>query len=148
MQIKRITTVVVAPLVAGAIVSSLAMASTETVFPRANRILKPVVPKECNEWTAPLPDRKTNVEYPTDAPGLKGSAALLVRIGKAGEYLGVTDFIADDDAYVRAADTAMKDWTFKPALCNGEMTASEARVDFEFRREGGITYGSGAGTRR
>jgi hypothetical protein len=148
MQIKRITALVVAPMVAGALISSLANASTETVFPRANRILKPVVPAECKEWTAPLPDRKTNVEYPTEAPGLKGSAALLVRIGKSGEYLGVTDFIADHDAYVRAAATSMKDWTFKPAVCNGESMASEARVDFEFRREGGITYGSDTGIRR
>lgn len=123
-------------------------ANTETVFPRANRILKPIVPAECREWTAPLPDRKTNVEYPQEAPGIRGSAALLVKIGKAGEYLGLVDFIASDDAYVKAADSAMKSWTFRPARCNGDEIASEARVDFEFRREGGVSFQSGPSTRR
>jgi outer membrane biosynthesis protein TonB len=123
-------------------------ANTETVFPRANRILKPVVPAECREWRAPLPDRKTNVDYPQEAPGIRGSAALLVKIGKAGEYLGVVDFIASDDAYVKAADNAMKAWTFRPALCNGDEIASEARVDFEFRREGGVSFQSGPSSRR
>ncbi len=120
-----------------------AHAGTETVFPKNTRILKVVPPPQCKEFKAPLPDRRTNVAFPDEARGLKGDAALLVRIGANGEYLGVSDYLASDDAYMRAAEAAVKDWTFKPAICNGEAIASDARVDFEFRREGGITYSSG-----
>jgi outer membrane biosynthesis protein TonB len=148
MQLSRSTLTIALVCMGSAIAASPIVANTETVFPRANRILKPVVPAECREWRAPLPDRKTNVDYPQDAPGIRGSAALLVKIGKAGEYLGVVDFIASDDSYMKAADTAMKAWTFRPALCNGDEIASEARVDFEFRREGGVSFQTGPSSRR
>jgi hypothetical protein len=122
---------------------SVSHAGTETVFPKAHRTLKVVVPPQCREWVAPLPDRRTNVAFPDDGRGLKGDAALLVRIGANGEYLGVSEYLASDDAYMRAAESAVKEWTFKPAICNGDAIASDARIDFEFRREGGITYSSG-----
>ncbi|MGL4231637.1 MAG: energy transducer TonB [Casimicrobium sp.] len=124
--------------------STVAVANTETVFPKANRILRAVVPPQCKDWVAPKPDRRTNVIFPQDAQGIKGDAALLLRIGANGEYQGVADFLASDEAYAKAAEEAVKEWTFSPALCNGQPMASEARVDFEFRREGGITYGSGS----
>jgi hypothetical protein len=127
-----------------ALVVSVSHAGTETVFPKASRTLKVVVPPQCKEWTAPLPDQRTNVAFPEDGRGLKGDAALLVRIGAKGEYLGMSDYLASDDAYMRAAESAVKDWTFKPAICNGDAIASDARIDFEFRREGGITYSSGS----
>jgi hypothetical protein len=121
----------------------IANAGTETVFPNRNRILKVTPPPQCKEWKAPLPTQQTNVAFPDDARGIKGDAALLVRIGANGEYLGVSDYLASDEAYMKAAEAAVKDWTFAPALCNGEAIASDARVDFEFRREGGIEYKTG-----
>jgi hypothetical protein len=127
-----------------ATLAPIANAGTETIFPKPHRTLKVVQPPQCKEWKAPLPDRQTNVAFPDDARGIKGDAALLVRIGVNGEYLGVSDYVGSDDAYVKAAETAVKDWTFKPALCNGEAIASDARVDFDFRREGGIEYKTGA----
>jgi hypothetical protein len=123
--------------------TALAFAGTETVFPKNNKILRVVPPPQCKEWVAPLPDRRTNVDFPDEAKGIKGDAALLVRISEKGEYVGVSDYLASDEAYAVAAEKAMKNWTFKPALCNGEAIASDARVDFQFRREGGITYTSG-----
>jgi hypothetical protein len=121
----------------------VANAGTETVFPNRNRILKVTPPPQCKEWKAPLPTRQTNVAFPDDARGLKGDAALLVRIGANGEYLGVSDYLASDEAYMKAAEAAVKDWTFTPALCNGEAIMSDARVDFEFRREGGVEFKTG-----
>ncbi len=126
-----------------AALTPLALAGTETVFPQSGKILRVMQPPECKQWQAPLPDRRTNVSFPDDAKGIKGDAALLVRIGANGEYLGMVDYLTSDDAYVKAAEAAVKEWTFKPALCNGNTVASEARIDFEFRREGGITYSSG-----
>ncbi len=132
-------------LIAGALVAATnANANTETIFPKAAKILKPIVPEQCREWTSPAPVTKTDVVFPKDASGITGEAALLLKIGAAGEYLGVADFLATDDAYARAAEDAVKNWTFKPAVCNGEAMISEARVDFKFRREGGITYPTGA----
>jgi hypothetical protein len=124
----------------------LSIAATETVFPKSSRILRVMQPPECKQWQAPLPDRRTNIAFPEDAKGLKGDAALLVRIGANGEYLGVSDYLGSEDVYVKAAEAAVKDWTFKPARCNGTAVVSDARVDFEFRREGTITYGSGSGS--
>jgi outer membrane biosynthesis protein TonB len=69
---------------------------------------------------------------------------LLLRIGADGSYQGLLDFVASDDAFARAAEKAVKQWTFAPAQCNGAAIASDARVDFTFRREGAITYKTGA----
>jgi outer membrane biosynthesis protein TonB len=136
---RRVAVLVAASTVA-TMLSSVATAGTETVFPKSSKILNVVAPPQCKDWQAPLPDRRTDVVFPNEAKGINGSAALLVRIGAAGEYLGVADFLASDEAYAVAAQEAVKQWTFKPARCNGEAIASDARVDFVFRREGGITY--------
>jgi outer membrane biosynthesis protein TonB len=121
-------------------VSSGASANTETIFPKAAKILKPIVPEHCREWNSPAPVEKKDVDYPAEARGLTGEAALLVKIGANGEYLGVSDFLATDDLYAKAAENSVQNWTFRPARCNGDAIASEARVDFRFRREGGVTY--------
>jgi hypothetical protein len=136
-------TVTMALASAVAMIAPIAHAGTETVFPNSNRILTVVPPAQCKQWKAPLPTRQTNVAFPEDARGIKGDAALLVRIGANGEFLGVSDHLASDDAFRKAAEAAVKDWTFAPARCNGQPIASDARVDFEFRREGGITYKTG-----
>jgi Gram-negative bacterial TonB protein C-terminal len=130
-------------LIAASTLISSAFAA-ETIFPKKSRTLTVKPPAECREWVAPLPLKQTAVEFPDDGKGLKGNVALLVRIGPDGGYQGLIDYLADDDAFVRAAEKSVKDWTFTPAQCNGAAVASDARVEFEFRREGGITYKTGA----
>ncbi len=117
--------------------------AAENIFPKRNRTLLVKQPAECTQWSAPLPQSQTRADYPDDARGLQGDAALLLRIGADGSYQGLIDFLASDDAYVRAAEKAVKQWTFVPAQCNGAAIASDARVDFVFRREGAITYKTG-----
>ncbi len=141
---STVTLVSLALLVAGTCVATTASANTETIFPKAAKILKPIVPEHCREWNSPAPVDKKDVDYPNDARGLTGEAALLVKIGASGEYLGVADFLATDDLYAKAAENSVQHWTFRPARCNGETIASEARVDFRFRREGGVSYPAGA----
>jgi Gram-negative bacterial TonB protein C-terminal len=145
-QISRVGVKSLVAICVAAALSPIAFAATETVFPKSAKILRVVPPPQCKEWKAPQPDRRTNVAFPEDAKGIKGDAALLVRISANGEYVGVSDYIGSDDAYIKAAEESVKQWTFKPALCNGEPIVSDARVDFEFRREGTITYGSGSGS--
>jgi hypothetical protein len=133
----------IAAIATASLVNTASFAA-ETVFPKKNRTLVVKQPDECKQWKAPLPNTQTKVEFPEDGKGLKGNAALLVRISADGTYQGLIDYLADDDAYVRAAEKSVKEWTFTPAQCNGAPVASDARVDFEFRREGGITYKSGS----
>ncbi|TAG04679.1 MAG: hypothetical protein EAZ43_04135 [Betaproteobacteria bacterium] len=118
--------------------------AAENIFPKRSRTLLVKQPVECTQWAAPLPATQSRAEYPDDARGLHGDAALLLRIGADGSYQGLLDFVASDEAYVRAAEKAVKQWTFVPAQCNGTAIASDARVDFTFRREGAITYKTGA----
>jgi outer membrane biosynthesis protein TonB len=130
-------------LVAIAVAGPVA-AANETVFPKKNRTLTVKKPAECNQWSAPVPDKQARAEYPTESNALKGEAALLVRIGSDGSYQGLIDFVASEDAFVRAAEKSLKEWTFTPAQCNGAAIAADARVDFEFRKEGSITYKTGS----
>jgi hypothetical protein len=124
-------------------VAGPALAANETVFPKKSRTLAIKKPVECNQWVAPLPDKQARAEFPSESNSIKGEAALLVRIGSDGSYQGLVDFIASEDAFVRAAEKSLKEWTFTPAQCNGAPMAAEARVDFEFRKEGSITYKTG-----
>jgi hypothetical protein len=129
--------------IAAVSVVGTAFAANETVFPKKNKTLAVTRPPECTQWVPPLPDKQARAEFPSESNSLKGDAALLVRIGSDGSYQGVIDFIASDDAFVRAAEKSMKEWTFTPAKCNGNVAASDARIDFEFRKEGSITYKTG-----
>jgi outer membrane biosynthesis protein TonB len=120
-----------------------ASARDQTVFPKASRTLTVTKPPQCNEWKAPLPKQRVNVVFPDDAKGLKGDAAVLVRIGAEGEYLGLVDALASEDTFARAAENSVKQWSFTPASCNGTPIASDARVDFKFQREDGVVYKTG-----
>jgi hypothetical protein len=71
-----------------ATLAPVATAGTETVFPNRNRMLKAERPPQCKDWIAPVPDRRTDVSFPEDVRGFKGDAALLLRIGASGEFLG------------------------------------------------------------
>ncbi len=119
-------------------VAAPTLAANETVFPKKSRTLAVKKPTECNQWVAPLPDKQARAEFPNEANGLKGEASLLVRIGSDGSYQGLVDFIASEDVFVRAAEKSLKEWTFTPAQCNGAPFAADARVDFQFRKEGSI----------
>ena len=118
-------------------------AADQTVFPKKSKTLTVKKPDECKQWAAPLPDKQTQAEFPSESAALKGDAALLVRIGSDGSYQGLIDFAASDDAFVRAAEKSVKEWTFTPAQCNGAAVASDARLDFQFKKEGSITYKTG-----
>jgi outer membrane biosynthesis protein TonB len=130
-------------IVASAVVVP-AFAANETVFPKKSRTLAVKRPAECNQWVAPLPDKQARAEFPNEASSLKGEASLLVRIGSDGSYQGLVDFITTEDVFVRSAEKSLKEWTFTPAQCNGAAIASEARVDFTFRKEGSITFKTGS----
>jgi hypothetical protein len=136
----------IAVLIGGfaASLAPVAGAANETVFPNRHRTLKVEQPSQCKEWVAPLPDTRTNVEYPGEVSSLRGDAALLVRIGANGQYLGLIDHLASDPAFLRVSEVALKSWRFTPARCNGDLVESEARVDFRFQREDAIEYRSGA----
>jgi hypothetical protein len=115
--------------------------ANETHFPSKGRTLTVKQPAECKQWRAPRPERQTNVEFPSDLKGtLKGDAALLVRIGADGRFVQVIDGIESHAGFMKAAEESVKEWTFTPALCNGQAISADARVDFEFRSEGAITY--------
>jgi hypothetical protein len=128
-------------LLAGAGFAASASFANETHFPSKGRTLTVKQPAECKQWRAPRPLQQTNVEFPSDLKGtLKGDAALLVRIGADGRYIQMLDGIESHSGFMKAAEDSVKDWTFTPALCNGQPITADARVDFEFRSEGTITY--------
>jgi outer membrane biosynthesis protein TonB len=117
--------------------------AAETKFPSKTRTLTAIVPPECTEWTPPLPDKQVGAEYPDELKGERGTAGLLVRISADGQFVGVVDSLATNDAFTRAAEESVKQWTFKAAKCNGRHVTADARVDFNFRSEGAISYKSG-----
>ena len=117
-----------------------AFAGDETLFPKRSRVLTAKAPPECKQWIAPVPDRQVPAQFPKDVGASKGDVALLVRINANGTYNGLIDYSSNEEAFVRAAEASVKEWTFKPALCNGVAIASDARLDFQFRKEGGIIY--------
>ncbi len=123
-----------------------AFAADETQFPSKSRTLTVPRPVECKEWKAPLPDKQVGVQFPADLRGVqRGDAAILVRIGTDGSYLQLVDGLESHDGLMRAAEESVKQWTFKPAVCNGREIVADARVDFQFRSEGAITFGTSMG---
>jgi hypothetical protein len=142
MTQRKISILAVALFAAAGIAGSAIAA--ETVFPKKTRQLTVKKPEQCQQWTPPVPDKQVRAEYPDDAKGLKGDAALLVRIGPDGSYQGLVDYLSDEETYVKAAEKSLREWTFVPAQCNGAAIASDARVDFQFRKEGAITYSNNA----
>ncbi len=117
--------------------------AAETKFPSKTRTLTAVVPPECTQWTPPMPDKQVGAEYPDELKGERGTAGLLVRIDADGKYIGVVDSLSSNDAFTRAAEASVKQWTFTAAKCNGRHVTADARVDFNFRSEGAISYKTG-----
>jgi outer membrane biosynthesis protein TonB len=125
-----------------ALIGSSAFAN-ETQFPSHNRTLTSLVPAECKQWTAPKTLARKDVSFPTEVNALRGDVALLVRIAADGSYQGIEDSLSSDDAFLREAENSVREWSFAPAVCNGQRQASLARVDFQFKREGSISYKTG-----
>ncbi len=126
--------------------SAMAIAADETRFPAKSRTLTAPRPAECKDWKAPLPVKQVNVQFPVELRGvLRGDSAILVRIGTDGNYLQLIDGIESHEGLIQAADESVKQWTFKPAVCNGREVVADARLDFQFRSEGTITYGAREG---
>jgi hypothetical protein len=125
-------------------ISGLAIAADETRFPAKSRTLATPRPAECREWKAPLPQKQVDVEFPVELRGVqRGDAAILVRIGTDGSYLQLIDGLESHEGLIKAAEESVKQWTFKPALCNGREIVADARLDFLFKSEGTVTHGYG-----
>jgi hypothetical protein len=136
---SRLVNLVVAASVG---VAGLAIAADETRFPAKSRTLTTPRPAECREWKAPLPQKQVNVEFPAELRGvLRADAALLVRIGTDGSYLQLIDGLESHEGLIKVAEESVRQWTFKPAVCNGREIVADARLDFQFKSEGAVTYG-------
>ena len=126
--------------------SAWVVAADETQFPSKSRTLTVPRPVECKDWKAPLPATQVGVTFPADLRGVqRGDAAILVRIGTDGSYLQLVDGLESHEGLIKAAEESVKQWTFKPAVCNGREIVADARVDFQFKSEGAITYGTSMG---
>jgi hypothetical protein len=138
---SRLVNVVIAACVG---MSGLAIAADETRFPSKSRTLTSPRPAECREWKAPLPQKQVDVEFPVELRGVqRGDAAILVRIGTDGSYLQLIDGLESHEGLIKAAEESVKQWTFKPALCNGREIVADARLDFLFKSEGAVTQSYG-----
>jgi hypothetical protein len=124
---------------------STAVAADETVFPSRHRTLLSPAPSSCNEWTAPLPERRVKVDLPTDSRKLEGAAVLTINIDQAGQFAGIVEALANEAAFVQAARESLRYWSFIPARCNGVAVSAEAKIYFNFRNEGFVGYASGRG---
>ena len=119
-------------------------AADETNFPSRYRTLQSSAPGGCKDWTAPLPERRVNVDVPSEVRGLAGTAALTIKIDQSGRYDGLVEALANDAAFVRAAKDSLQYWTFVPARCDGVAVATEAKIYFNFRHESFVGYGAGS----
>ncbi len=134
--------------VAGAIVLSTlsAVASAdETFFPSRYRTLQSTAPSNCNEWSAPLPERRVKVDLPRESRRLEGSAVLTISIDQAGKFDGVVEALTNEAVFVQAAKDSLQYWSFVPAQCNGVAVPTQAKIYFNFRNEGFVSYKSGSG---
>ncbi len=134
--------------VAGALVFSTlitAVSADETVFPSRYRTLLSPAPSNCNDWSAPLPERRAKVDLPTDSRKLEGSAVLTINIDQTGQFAGVVEALTNQAAFVQAARDSLQYWSFIPARCNGVAVSAEAKIYFNFRNEGFVGYASGRG---
>lgn len=135
------------PTVAAAMMAAsfCAVASAdETNFPLRSRTLQSTAPADCNNWTAPLPERRVKVDVPGEVRGLAGTAALTIGIDQSGRYTGVIEALANDAAFVRAAKDSLQYWSFVPARCDGVAVATQAKIYFNFRHESFVGYGAGS----
>ena len=141
------------PAVAGALTITVAIAASslatvaladETNFPSRHRTLQSMAPANCNNWTAPLPERRVKVDVPGEVRGLTGTAALTIGIDQSGRYTGVVEALTNDAAFVRAAKDSLQYWSFVPARCDGVAVATQAKIYFNFRHESFVGYGAGS----
>ena len=133
--------------VAGAVVASsfaTIASADETSFPSRYRTLQTSAPSNCNDWTAPLPERRVKVDVPGEVRGLAGTAALTINIDQSGRYAGMVEAIANDAAFVKAAKDSLQYWSFAPARCNGVAVATQAKIYFNFRHESFVGFGAGS----
>ena len=115
----------------------------ETNFPSRYRTLQSSAPDGCKDWTAPLPERRMKVDVPGEVRGLAGTAALTIKIDQSGRYDGLVEALANDAAFVKAAQDSLKFWSFVPARCDGVAVATQAKIYFNFRHQNFVGYGAG-----
>lgn len=121
------------------------VAADETVFPPRQRTLQSIAPSNCNEWSAPVPERCAKVDLPRESRQLEGSAVLTINIDQAGQFAGVVDALTNEAVFVQAAKDSLRFWSFVPALCNGVAVSTQAKIYFNFRNEGFVGYAYGRG---
>ncbi len=134
--------------VAGAVMLSTlstVVAADETIFPSRYRTLQSTAPSNCDEWSAPLPERRAKVDLPPESRQLEGSAVLTINIDQAGKFAGLVEALTNQAAFVQAAKESLQYWSFVPALCNGVAVPTQAKIYFNFRNEGFVAYVSGRG---
>ncbi len=119
---------------------STGVAADETIFPSRQRTLQSTAPTNCNEWSAPLPERRTKLDLPRESRRLEGSAVLTINIDQNGKFDGVVEALTNHAAFVQAARESLQYWSFIPALCNGVAVPTQAKIYFNFRNEGFVSY--------
>ena len=122
------------------------VSADETNFPSRHRTLQASPPSDCKDWTAPLPERRVKVDVPGAVRGREGTAALTIKIDQSGRYDGLVEALANDAAFVSAAEDSLQYWSFVPARCDGVAVATQAKIYFNFRHESFVEYGAGSAT--
>ena len=122
------------------------VSADETNFPSRFRTLQTSAPSSCKDWTAPLPERRVKVDVPGAVRGREGTAALTIKIDQSGRYDGLVEALANDAAFVSAAEDSLQYWSFVPARCDGVAVATQAKIYFNFRHESFVGYGAGSAT--
>ena len=115
----------------------------ETNFPSRYRTLETIAPAECQDWVAPLPERRVKVTLPSRWQRTEGSAQLTFTINPDGQFGGLVEALTNDEVFVRAATDSLQYWSFAPARCNGVAVATQAKVFFNFRHEPFLSFVSG-----
>lgn len=146
---KAVFRTVSASAVAGAIMLltlSAVASADETFFPSRYLTLQSTAPANCNEWSAPLPERRVKVDLPRESRRLEGSAVLTINIDHSGKFDGVVEALTNQAAFVQAAKESLQYWSFIPAHCNGVAVSTQAKIYFNFRNGGVVSYESGSGS--
>ena len=121
------------------------VAADETIFPSRQRTLQSTAPTNCNEWSAPLPERRTKLDLPRESRRLEGSAVLTINIDQTGKFDGVVEALTNQAAFVQAAKESLQYWSFIPAMCDGVAVPTQAKIYFNFRNEGFVSYATERG---
>jgi len=95
-------------------------------------------PAPKGESRGPVPISQPHPSYPPDArfEGVEGTVVLLASIDAGGKVSNLkVERSAGDRRLDRAAERAVKQWTYKPSLKDGVPVASSVRVRVQFRLE-------------